>query len=206
MREARVEADKETADELIRVMTLDYNNRIEKATKDIEDFSKKLWEKHADDTKDTLLRIVAESTSIDDDKKKELSSIILTYEPVRFDDIHVFEKADFEKKLWLLGQVVYLNKINTKKLTDTYNTDYSDAVERVYGKLKEDHAKSFRRWRDRLVTLLRNNIVNYSPKLSVLAKKIEEETNEINELERTESTLTKYSDEINKLMDWKSLA
>ena len=118
----------------------------------------------------------------------------------------MFEKADFEKKLWLLGQVVYLNKINTKKLTDTYNTDYSDAVERVYVKLKEDHAKSFRRWRDRLVTLLRNNIVNYSPKLSVLAKKIEEETNEINELERTESTLTKYSDEINKLMDWKSLA
>lgn len=204
--DARIDADKETADELVSVMTDDFNERIDQAAEVIDKASQNLWERRAEETKDALLKIIAEASTIDDDKKKELSNIIISYGSIRFDNEHVFEKPEFEKKLWLPGVVIYLNKINTKKLTESYNDDYAAALERVYKRLKRSHRISYKEWRIQLVTKLRNNIVNYSPKLSAQAQQIEEETKAILELERTISTLAAYGEQINALMEPKPIA
>lgn len=203
--DARIVADKETADELVAVMTDDYNNRIDQAIEKIDKASQNLWEKRAEETKDALLKIIADAPTIDDDKKKELSNIIISYGSIIFKNERVFERPEFEKKLWLPGVVIYLNKINTKKLTESYNEDYAEALERVYNRLKRSHRISYKEWRIQLVTKLRNNIVNYSPKLSAQAQQIEEETKAILELERTKVTLSAYGEQINSLMESKTL-
>ena len=146
--------------------------------------------------------IVAESPTLDDDKKKELEEIIISYGSVKFTDEHVFEKANFERKLNLLGHVIDLNRLNTRKLTDTYNKDYNNAIRKVYEEIKASHSDSFETWRNQLVNKIRINIVDYSPKLSEKARKIDEETQKIDRLSDTMRLLTNYSDQIQSLISW----
>lgn len=200
---ARIESDKETADELVNLMTNSYSEQIDIAMKNIDQSSRDLWERKAEETKNALLMIVENSPTIEDDKKKELSDIILTYGSISFVDERVFKRAEFEKRLWLLGRVIHLNKINTRKLTDSYNYEYATSIDRIYKKLRRSHRVSFDDWREQLVDKIRNNIVNYSPKLSAQAVQIDEENKVIANLKRAYEDLTDYSEQIDALMDWK---
>ena len=206
LKDTKVLSDKETADDLLRAITKSYNTRIEKAITNIDDASRQYWDNNAISAKDELIQIVANSTTIDDDKKEELSEIILSYGKVKFKDKHEFTKAAFEKKLWLLMRVIYLNKINTHKLAQTYNKDYAKAIADRSAQIKESHNNSFVEWLNVLVDTLRINIVEYSPKLSAQAKQIAEETKIIEELEETKNTLTHYKTDVVSLMDWEELA
>ena len=206
LRNARIASDKDTVDEIIKEVSSDYDDRLNKAIQSIDNASRQYWENSAQDVKQILLKIVMDSTTLDDDKKEELSNIIITYRDIEFKDENVFQRADFEKKVRLLWMVIDLNKINTKKLTESYNAHYSKAIDEAYEKLKQNHKRCFATWRKLLVAELRNNIVKYNPRLLGLSKLIEEETAKIEELEDTESTLQNYSEEIMALMDWEELA
>lgn len=203
LREVRIKSDKEASDEIIKVVTEDFDNRGDKATSRIDSASREYWQENTERVKTELSMIVAESPTLDDDKKKELEEIIISYGSVKFTDEHVFEKANFERKLNLFGHEIALNRLNTRKLTDTYNKDYNNAIRKVYDEIKDSHGDSFETWRSQLVNKIRTNIVDYSPKLSEKARKIDEETQKINRLSNTMRVLTNYSDQIQNLISWK---
>lgn len=203
LREVKIKSDKEASDEIIKVVTEDFDNRGDKATSHIDTTSREYWEANTERVKTELSMIVAESPTLDDDKKKELEEIIISYGSVKFTEEHVFEKANFERKLHLLGLVIDLNRLNTRKLTDTYNKDYNNAIRKVYEEIKESHCDSFETWRNQLVNKIRTNIVDYSPKLSEQARKIDEETQKIDRLTDTMRQLASYSDQIQDLISWK---
>ena len=203
MKDIKTKADIETSDELIRGVTEDFNNRGSDATSNIDMASREYWEGNTAKVKKELILIVAESPTLDDDKKRELEEIIISYDKVQFTDQHVFEKAHFERKLMLLGREIDLNRLNIRKLADTYNKDYAAAIKKVYEEIRTSHRDSFEKWRNQLVDKIRTNIVDYSPKLSEKAKRIEEETKRIGELSDTIRLLSGYSDEIQELMGWK---
>lgn len=203
LREVKIKSDKEASDELIKVITNDFDTRGDKATANIDAASREFWEKNTEKVKTELSLIVAETPTLDDDKKKELEEIIISYESVKFTDEHVFEKGNFERKINLFGQEIDLNRLNTHKLTDTYNKDFSKAIQKVYEEIKDSHGDSFETWRDQLVNKIRTNIVDYSPKLSEQARRIDAEAQKIDKLSDTMRLLANYSDQIQELISWK---
>lgn len=200
---SRIEADKATADELIRFVSEHFNCKGDIATKNMDSCSRKYWEDNAGRIKEALSIIVTNSPTLDDDKKKELAEIIINYESICFGDEHVFRKTAFEKTWRLFGHSIELNKINTKKLTERYNQDYHDKLEEIKRAIKERHEDSFEDWRKKLESIITVNIVDYSPALSKQAKEIEKQRMIIEGLKATRKTLEKYSEDIQMLMDWK---
>ena len=206
LREAKTRMDEETADELLAYITDDFNERLNNSIKLIAAASRKYWEDNAERIKEEQLMLVAESDSLDEEKKKELSEIITTYGTVKFKDDLEFEREEFERRIRLLWVTIDLNKINTKKLTEEYNTKFNERIGTATATIREKHIKSFDGWRNRLVDKIRTNIVSYSPKLSKQAIEIEEETKKIEQLESTKGILQDYSNQVIELMDWRTLA
>ena len=203
LRETKIDADRDTVEELLNRMKADYNVRMQKAVEHIDASSRHYWQTKAEELKRALAYIVTHSDTLDDDKKKELSDVILAYGSISFKNEHDFAQADFEKKIWLFGRLIYLNKINIRKLTEAYNTDYAREVTASYNYLKSSHEICFDIWLKKLESTIRENIVDYSPQLSKQAKMIDEETRLIQGLQQTKSILEAYSDQITSLMDWK---
>ena len=201
LRNVRTETDKDTADELIKVVTEDYNARLEKAATRLDKSSREYWEENSKSIRRALALIVTNSTTLDEDKKNELKEIIISYRELQLDSEHVFTRAAFEKKVAFFT----FNKIDLKKLVKSYNRDYHEAVTQVYDKLKESHNNSFDKWREQLVAKIRTNIVKYSPKLSERARRIEEETGMIHDLENTRSILQDYKEKIVSFRKWETI-
>lgn len=206
LREVKTKMDEETADELLALITNDFNERLDKSIRLVASASRKYWEENAEKIKAEQLMLVAESDTLDEDKKKELSEIITTYATVKFKDDQEFEREEFERKIRLLWVTIDLNKINTRKLTEEYNSKFNERIGTATGTIRNKHSRSFDSWCNRLLDKIRTNIVSYNPKLSEQAKQIEEETNKIEQLENTKIILQNYSEQVKGLMDWKTLA
>ena len=205
LRRTKIRTDRETADELIELITDDFNERLDSSIKMVAAASRKYWEQNAEKVKEEQLMIVAKSKTLDEEKKEELAKVITSYGPVKFKDDQEFEKEEFEEKIHFLWVTIDLNRINTKKLTEHYNARFDSKIGLATGMIREKHGKSFDGWCERLVNKITDNIVNYSPKLSEQQKKIDEETQKIEQLENTKDTLEKYSRQVRKLMDWEAL-
>lgn len=201
LRDVRTETDKATADELIEVVTADYNKRLEAAADRLDNNSRDYWENNSREIKRELAVIVTNSSTLDDEKKTELKEIIISYRDLILDREHVFTKDAFEKKVAFF----ILNKIDLKKLVKRYNHDYSEAIDQVYGRLKDSHFKSFSIWLQQLVDKIRINIVDYNPRLSEQARLIGEETRIIQELEQTKAILQNYKEQIESLIRWETV-
>lgn len=200
LQNAKSEADKDTANALIKFVTDDFNNRLESAAGRMDNSSREYWDENAKDIKKELSQTVAKSNSMDEKKKKELKDLILSYPDLSFHSEHVFHRNDFEAKVAFFFA---LNRIELKKLVDSYNQDYREAVDAVYERLKDSHKESFNDWLQKLVEKIKSNIVDYSPTLSEQAHKLEEENRKIRDLEKTKQILQDYKKQIVALIDWK---
>ena len=117
-----------------------------------------------------------------------------------FKNNYKFEKETFEVKIW---GITVANKIDTRKLVDSYNKLYCDELKNAFRVLKREHSSDFETWLNALINKIRVNVVDYSPKLSEKANIIYEETKAIDGLKKTQMALRDYSDRIDSLMDWK---
>ena len=205
VRAAKVNSDKDTVNEMMKKVSDDFNDRSDNAIHSLDCASRQYWEEKANEIKEELVKIISNSTTLEDEKKQELKDIIITYGDIEFKDDTKFKKAEFQVKLHLLWLVIDFNKVDIGKLTETYNKNYSNSINDAYNILKQSHKRSFKLWRKLLVDKLRNNIVSYNPKLLSLSQQIEKETKIIEELIDTEETLKNYNEEIISLMDWKDL-
>lgn len=203
LREAKFKADREAADELLKTITDNFTIRGDSATEHIDYVSRKYWEDNTDQVKKELSLIVAESATLDDEKKRELETIIIEYDKVKFTEGHVFERANFERKLYFMGHEIDLNRLNTRKLADTYNKDYDSAVKKVAKEIKGSHNASFEAWTTQLVGKIIDNIVDYSPKLSEQSRQVAKEDDKIVKLTETIEKLTRYTNQIEGLISWK---
>ena len=190
---------------MLKKVTEDFNDRLDESIKLVASASRRYWETNAEQIKKEQLMLVAESDTLDEDKKRELSEIITTYGIVKFRDDQEFEREQFEKKIRIFWMTIDLNKINTKKLTEEYNEKFSEKIGSATAAIREDHSDTFDDWCKRLLDKIRENIVSYSPKLSEKAKQIEAENQKIEELKDTRNLLENYSAQVKDLMDWKAL-
>ena len=199
-RETKLEADTAAAEELMKFVSDDYNVRLDEAIKAVGENSKVYWLNAVEVIKRGIAFVVANSPTLDDKKKDELAQLILKDEKDMFKNNYKFEKETFEVKIW---GITVANKIDTRKLVDSYNKLYCDELKNAFRVLKREHSSDFETWLNALINKIRVNVVDYSPKLSEKANIICEETKAIDGLKKTQMALRDYSDRIDSLMDWK---
>lgn len=200
LRDTKLEADTAAAEELMKYVSDDYNVRLDDAIQAIGEASKVYWLNAVEVIKRDIAFVVANSPTLDDKKKDELSQLILKDEKDMFQNNYKFEKETFEIKIW---GITVANRIDIRKLAESYNKLYCEELQNAFRLLKREHSIDFETWLNELINKIRLNIVDYSPKLSEKANRIYEETKAIDGLKKTQAALRDYSEKIDSLMDWK---
>ena len=156
--------------------------------------------------KQELSKIITGSTALSDDKRTEISEIIMTYQNIYFDQAkHIsFELEDFVHGIKIGDIVLYeSDKLNIRKVANSYNKLFHLFTAEVKNTLHESHSETFQYWLGHLLSIIEKNIVNYSPELSEIQKDIEEETRKIERLRKRQEKIKEGKTYINHMMNWK---
>lgn len=193
------ETKKAAQKSLIQFINRDYQNRVKRADENIDLASRGFWNKMVKDVREELVSIVNDTNSLEDEKRKELVDLIISFRDIVFSVDHRFRIYDFEKKLNIGPFTIDLNALNTKKLAEDYNEHYRKELWDICKITGVEHAKLFETWRGQLIDLIMTNIVDYSPLLTEKALRIREHEQKIEKLQNAIEQLEGYSSEIVKL-------
>lgn len=193
-------AEQESSDAIIATIREQFTAKIGEAQQKLEERSREYWTTKTEQLKFLLSQIITNSSALTDDKRTELSGIILEYQELSFDARadEIFDKNAFLHKF--LGDV---NRLNIFKLARTYNSEMEKLVSEIYQFFATNHSNSFDTWLSSLMATIIENIVEFSPQLHEQAEIIREETARIAELESRMIKLNGYTEQIRRMMDWK---
>lgn len=198
--ETKKNAEQASSDALIETIRDEFTSKIAEAQTLLENQSRAYWAARTEKLKILLSQIVTNSTALTDEKRTELSGIILEYKELAFDAKAetIFDKAAFQHRFF--GDA---NRLNIEKLTRKYNSEMQAQVLEIFHTFEASHASSFDAWLTSLLTTIIENIVEFSPQLHEQAEIIREETARIAELESRMIRLNDYTEQIRRMMDWK---
>ena len=204
---ARREIDKEVAAKLVQMLNSDIKRITEETMNSIDAESKSYLEVKKKEVKDALIKVITGSDVLSDDKKKELSDIIIRFEVLDYlTDNSAFAKEDYEKVIRLgRATIGFTDQINLEKLRRDYNNKLHSLVQSIYADVRTSHIKSFEEWLQSLQEVLENNIIEYSPVLRNQVELIKEETARIQDLEMKQQKLADYTEQIRRMMAWKEV-
>ena len=97
------------------------------------------------------------------------------------------------------------DRLNIDKIVKTYNTNMETNLSSLYSSFKESHTESAHTWIRNLLDEISQNIVAYSPELSKQAEKIRKKEKRIEDLKERRVKLEQFTDQLNAMMDWKSV-
>ncbi|MCD7740785.1 MAG: hypothetical protein LUI06_01045 [Ruminococcus sp.] len=200
---AKKQIDEETSDELMQIVKDDYRNNILEAYEAIDKAIKDKWKDNAQSLRSILIDVIQGSEALSGKQREELSEIIINYQPISFeDDIdNVFVKEKF-LKIRLFGDD---EKLNIRKLANRYNSKIEKAIKNMANDMNKSCVDSFKKWKDKLSSIIESNITEYNPNLRELSDLIREETDRITELNNDKSTIHKSLEAIEDLMNWKEI-
>lgn len=198
--DTKKQAEQASSDALIATIRDAFTSRIAGAQSLLERQSRAYWAMRTEQLKILLSQIVTNSTALSDEKRSQLSGIILEYQELVFD---TRAEAIFDKAAFLHRFFGDANRLNIDKLTRKYNSEMQVQVLEIYHSFEGSHANSFDAWMGNLLATIIENIVEFSPQLHEQAEIIREETARIAELESRMIRLNDYTEQIRKMMDWK---
>lgn len=204
---AEREIDKETSDELLKIVIDKYKENIIAAQETLSNSIKEHWQQNALSLRNTLIGIITGSDALSSTQREELSNIIMSYQPLSFNDDadDVFIKARFLRGNLLGIHLIDDEKLNIKKLANSYNNKISKAASEMAEEMNKSCYSSFRAWKESLSAVIEENITEYNPQLRDMSDMIKEETEKIAELEDNQSTIQNSLNAIEELMAWKVL-
>lgn len=200
LNDTKKDAEQASSDALITRIRDLFTTKIGEAQQLLEAQSRAYWATKTEQLKLLLSQIVTNSSALTDEKRTELSGIILEYQELSFD-----ARADaiFDKTAFLYRFFGDANRLNIDKLTRKYNSEMEQQVLEIYQFFETSHANSFDAWMCNLMATIIENIVEFSPQLHEQAEIIREETARIAELESRMIKLNDYTEQIRRMMDWK---
>lgn len=200
LNDTKKDAEQASSDALITTIRDKFTAKIGEAQQLLEAQSRAYWATKTEQLKLLLSQIVTNSSALTDEKRTELSGIILEYQELSFD-----ARADaiFDKTAFLYRFFGDANRLNIDKLTRKYNSEMEQQVLEIYQFFETSHANSFDAWMRNLMATIIENIVEFSPQLHEQAEIIREETARIAELESRMIKLNDYTEQIRRMMDWK---
>lgn len=202
------QVNKETAKVLLDKVKDDYSNLSNEIQNKINSKSREYWTDKSIQIKQELSKIITGSTALSDDKRTEISEIIMTYRDIHFDQSEhkSYQLDDFMLEIKIGDFVLFeSDKLNIRKMVNSYNNSIDGFIDKVKTTLHESHNKTFNYWLEHLLSIIEKNIVSYSPELSEIQKDIEEETSKIENLRERQIKIKDGKDYINYMMNWKSI-
>lgn len=198
--ETKRDAEQASSDALINTIRDLFTANIAEAQALLEHQSRAYWAERTKLLKSEFSQIITNSSALTDEKRTELSGIILEYQELIFDTRAetIFDKAAFLYRFF--GDT---NRVNIDKLAQRYNSEMRTQVLEIYHSFETSHASSFDAWMGSLLATIIENIVEFSPQLHNQAEIIREETARIAELESRMVRLNGYTEQIRRMMDWK---
>lgn len=198
--ETRKDAEQASSDALIETVRNIFTTNFSGAQVFLEKTSREYWAARTEQLKLALSQIVTNSSALTDEKRTELSGIILEYQKLVFD---TKAEAIFDKTAFLYRFFGDTNRLKIEKLARKYNEEMQKQVLEIYHSFERSHANSFDAWMSSLLDTIIGNIVEFSPQLHEQAEIIREETARISELESRMIKLNDYTEQIRRMMDWK---
>lgn len=198
-RKAKSDVETATSDELISFVKEQFTANINDAQTLLEEQSREFWAQRAETLKLELSGLVSDSDALTTEERGELAGIIIKYQDLAFSSKAelIFDKEAFRRRVF--GAT---NKLDTDKLTRRYNDEIKTQVEEIYTSIGKSHKISFNEWMSNLMTIIEENIVEFSPQLHEQSEIIREETARIAELESRMDRLNEYKAQVQQMMDW----
>ncbi len=178
----------------------DYNNILYHTSKvSLIDISEKL--------KKELIDAITCSEGLSDEKKRELERIVANYERLQFQEKAdtAFDINNLKQYKFKIGNLKIGEKdsLNLKKLTSTYNREMKKNIDDIADGLEKNHIPAFAQWKNRLLQLLEDNIVEINPDLRELNAEVNAQKKEIEDLKDKGLRLREYKNQIESLMKWR---
>ncbi len=199
--------DREVAKLLLENIDDKYKGHCEDIQTQMDAYSKDYWTTCSIEIRQSLSKLISGSTTLSDDRRCELSSIILTYQNINFEleeDILV-ELKDFVHGFQIGDFVLFeSNTLNTRKLVNHYNEALGNYISEVKETFSKSHRQTFENWMGHLLWTIQNNIVSYNPELSIKQEEIDTEEMKINELIQRQQTIEHAMHKIMCEMSWQT--
>jgi len=207
MDSAKKEIDSQTSDEIMQHVIERYKASFMEAKDRLSEEAKSFWQQSVLDLKDLLISIITESDALSTAQRNQLSSIIVDYRPLEFND-----DADdvFIKTRFLRGNILGFlandsERLNIRKLASRYNEKISKTLLEMAELLNDSCYASFKSWLASLFAVVEANITEYNPQLRDMSEMIREETEKIIELENDQKTISSSLEAIKQLMSWREV-
>lgn len=183
-----------TADRMLEEQTVQAQNFL-------ESHSRAYWTEKAGELKRLCSQIVTHSDALTDEKRIQLSDLILEYHELTFDPAAttVFDPNDFQVHFFIFDW------LSTDNLVGKYNTEIESRVSQISTSLENCHQNSFQGWMKNLLFTIIQKIVTFSPGLHEQKEIVRAEEARISELTARKDQLQAYYTQIQSMMDWKTL-
>lgn len=199
-------ADRAAADDLIKQTNRNFCSQAEDAEKDMDRVAQAYWTACSSTFRDRLSEVV-KNTSLSEQKKQQLTQLIVAYKKLEFDAVeskNIFEVDEFDYLLDFGDLKLFkMDKLFLNRLSNAYKSMIADIIEKVDRNIHDAYLNSFIAWEENLVNIVRENIVDYSPELREQQKKINEETALIHDLQNRQGRLQVYAGDIFAMITWK---
>ncbi len=194
------------SDNLLSYIKSAFKTNISLIRNSIDLESKNYWEDKVQKIKNELSKLIADSEELCEEKREELSKIIIMYDNIVFEkDVDdIFQKEyltdKFKMDRLFFGESLRLDK---KKLQSTFNNQMNEAMSNLFTVFNTSHATSFESWLNDLLMIINENIVEYSPTLHRQLVLINSLNNQILDLESKKNKLSIYDEQLEEMMSWK---
>lgn len=199
--------DSQTSDVIMGIVIEKYKASLLEAKERLSAATKFHWQNNAQSLKELLISIITESDALSNSQREQLSSIIMDYKPLEFND-----DADdvFIKTKFLRGNIFGFpagdaERLNIRRLAAKYNERMSKNILEMAMHLNDSCFASYKTWQATLLSIIEQNITEYNPQLRDMAEMIREETEKIIELETDQQTISASLEAIRQLMSWKDV-
>ena len=150
-------------------------------------------------------KVIAGDLELEPEKIKEISDMIISYEDINFErfDLGKFNRDELSYIFRIGDFKLKSNKINISGLTNTYNKEFKAKLTEFSDTIRSEHELKFYNWTQDLGILIKSNIIEFSPELKELDRKIEKISREIYSLEIQQKQITAYVTQIKRMISWK---
>jgi len=201
----RRKLEEQASTEILNVIKQEFSENLVIAKEHFNQFSKEFWVNATADVRKQLEKVISGDLDIQPEKRKAISEIIISYEEIDFNqfDLGKFNRDELSYIFRIGDYRLKSNKINISGLTNTYNKEFKAKLTEFSESIRSEHERKFNNWMQDLGSLIKSNIIEFSPELKELDQRIQKVIKEIYSLEEQQKQIKTYVNEIKRMISWK---
>ncbi len=194
------------SNKLINQKEKECQKAIIKGYETLENNSASYWKNESEAVKNYLSAVVTDSSELSEEKRNELSQIIMNYDEVHFDesDIEKFERDSLSAR-FNFGNIHWFKSDfpNYSELSKEFERCLNDGIEKYTEIITKKYKKAFEIWIGFLLEAVKKKMVEYNPGLYEKSETIKKTEQNIDALIVNNQLLEDYSSSIKDFISWK---